>query len=740
MRKNVCLCVTGVACVLFVSVALFSLWVFRDSLRVSSLGQTEYSERLQVNGTTASADTVAGALEALSDAYGVSIMKVVTTLDEEGSPETVYTGAFSWDTFPVDQLCLLSGSVPSDQTGYLASWDTGDPAQSGLMYSFASSSHVSVRPLGADGTGLSGADGIYLVTSSRAFDSDAVNRALSQLFGLSVEDLLSVRTTQVSAPSAVSYAAVGIAVLSGCAYLLFVVTAPVSDAKRIGVCKMLGWSGGAVWASVAVPVVVSQAGMAALVDLLLLLLASPVGLDFVAVLVGAQALVVLLTQAMGAAALLVIRRIPVVSMLENGVSLRVPLVASVSLKLLVAAGIVAVMVGMSGTFDDVVEQCRSVALWNREGGSYYVFASSALTDEQLSSASSGDTRYDDKFASLWGLLNDAYDGRYVSASTSVPLEGSQVGYRNLTTGTSGSTDPAAAARGTSREWTEMDVNVNYLDEIGLTDEGGSPLRLDETESRRILLLPSTMPEEDRETVLSRVAYLLDTLHQAEAIRWGEAGKTWDESFDVLVYLGGTQLFSFSRDVGASTGYLVEDPYFLVLTEANVTNMEKSSLALTGTGARMLLPIDEREASDLQSWLAANGFADDRIELAPLSDAFSDQTALMLSSMGLVAEILALVLAFDAGTSWLLSSLLVLARGRRYAVERLLGWGWSVRHGRELLGVGMVALLAMAAMLVTGCGTVAVVAGVVCLGLDALVFLMVLRRFESRGVLALVKGA
>lgn len=517
-----------------------------------------------------------------------------------------------------DQLNLLSGSVPSDQAGFLASWDTGDPAQSGLMYSFAGSSRVSVRQLGEDDSGLSGADGIYLITSVEAYDTDAVNEALSELFGLPVDDLLSIRTVQVSAPSAVFYAAAGIAVLCGCAYLLFVVSAPISDAKRIGTCKLLGWSGGAVWASIAVPVVVAQACTAVLADLRLLATVSPMGRDFLAVLVGAQVAVVLVTQVMGALALLVIRRVPVASMLENGVSLRVPLAASAVLKLLVAAGIVLVMAGMSDTFDEVFEQCRGVALWNQEGGSYYMFSSSELTDEQLSSASSRDTRYDDKFASLWELLNDEYDGCYVHASESDPVQGSQTSYRyrNLTTGEEGATDPAAASRDTSRAWTEMVVNVNYLDELALTDEGGEPLRIDETESRRVLLLPSTMPEEDRETVLARVAYVLDTMYQAEVIRWGDAGKTWDGSLDVYVYQGGEELFSFSSGVGASTGYLVEDPYFLVLTEANVTNMEKASLTLTGTSARMFLPIDEQEADELQTWLVSNGFADDGIELAP----------------------------------------------------------------------------------------------------------------------------
>lgn len=797
MRKNVRLCVTAVVCLLFVTVAVFSLWAYGDSQRVSSLGETEYSERLQVNGSSASADTVVAALDALSDAYDVSIMRVVASLGDDGGQETVYAGAFSWDTFPVDQLCLLSGSVPSDGEGFLASWETGEPDQTGLMYSFAGSSRVSVRPLGeavSDSAGettsdsasegssastavaqasaapaLSGPDGIYLVTSTRPYDADAVNQALSQLFGLSVDELLSVRTTHVSAPSVVMYASVAIAVVSGCAYLLFVVSAPVSDAKRIGVCKMLGWSGGATWSSVAVPVLASQACAAVLADALLLLLASPVGWDFVAALVAAQAVVVLLTQAMGALALLVIMRIPVASMLGNGVSLRVPLAASVSLKLLVVAGIVVVMAGMSGTFDDVAEQCRSVALWNREGGSYYVFASSALTDEQLRSVFSGDTSYSDKFASLYEMLNDEYGGCYVTAGESVPLEqGAEASYRVLSSASgdasatggavdpvsvsatgaadpvsasaTGTTDPAAAGRATSREWTEMDVNANYLDGIDLTDEAGNPIRIDESDARRVVLLPSTMPEEDRRTVLSRVAYNLDTMYQAESVRWGDAASTWDGGLDVMVYQGGRELFSFSRSVGEDTGYLVEDPFFLVLTKANASNMERSSLALTGTSARMLLPFDDGEAQHLEGWLAENGFADDEIALAPLSDAFSEETARMLSSMGLLAAVVGLVLALDAGTSWLLASLLVMSHGRRYAVERLLGWGWPARHERGLRIVGAVATLAAAAMLVLGCGAVAMVVGAACLGVDALVLMMVLRRSEGRSVMALVKGA
>ena len=64
----------------------------------------------------------------------------------------------------------------------------------------------------------------------------------------------------------------------------------------------------------------------------------------------------------------------------------------------------------------------------------------------------------------------------------------------------------------------------------------------------------------------------------------------------LVYEGGKSFFSYDRRVGEASGNMVDDPVFLVLTKANITNMERSGLVRSGVGFPLKLPIGEQEAT------------------------------------------------------------------------------------------------------------------------------------------------
>lgn len=80
------------------------------------------------------ADTFIGLLESISDAQSVSIFKSTSSL-QDGKQSLVVSGAFAWDTFPVDQLEVTGGSLPNTQHEYLASYDAGDAKQCGTISS-----------------------------------------------------------------------------------------------------------------------------------------------------------------------------------------------------------------------------------------------------------------------------------------------------------------------------------------------------------------------------------------------------------------------------------------------------------------------------------------------------------------------------------------------------------------------------------------------------------------------------
>ena len=100
-----------------------------------------------------------------------------------------------------------------------------------------------------------------------------------------------------------------------------------------------------------------------------------------------------------------------------------------------------------------------------------------------------------------------------------------------------------------------------------------------------------------------------TLFEAEALRWKEGGAKRSGEMLCLVYEGGKSFFSYDRRVGEASGNMVDDPVFLVLTKANITNMERSGLVRSGVGFPLKLPIGEQEATQLKGYLDSHNAVD-----------------------------------------------------------------------------------------------------------------------------------
>lgn len=341
-----------------------------------------------------------------------------------------------------------------------------------------------------------------------------------------------------------------------------------------------------------------------------------------------------------------------------------------------------------------------------------MIAETRFTDRQAESLSSGDGEYRRRFGDLYPMLNDEYGALFVKA---VDLE-----------------DVVGAGSDAPPPVTVMDVNPNYLEREGVLSAGGGRLDVPEETAGRVVALPSTMGEGERDAVVRYLRGYFESLYESQGLRW-------DGALDLVTYEGGRDYFSYNRSVQAGNGNMVAGPIFNILTKKNMTPMERSDLSVTGVDAPLLLPVDRAQADRLERWFDENGFEEDDVRIDALAEVYGDQLVAMGGAMASVFAFLGAVLALDGFADVLTARLLVLGRGRRYGVERLLGWGWFGRHGVEAVGLGAVVLVAGAVSALAGTGAAAFFGLLATLLLDYAVFFLALGLLEWGGVDAVAKG-
>lgn len=140
------------------------------------------------------------------------------------------------------------------------------------------------------------------------------------------------------------------------------------------------------------------------------------------------------------------------------------------------------------------------------------------------------------------------------------------------------------------------------------------------------------------------------------------------------------------------------------------------------------PLPVSEPTSLRRGWPKTGFRN-HIRIDTLAHAYGELLSAMGAAVGSMLALLAAVLVLDGFASVLIARLLVLGSGRRYCVERLLGWGWLARYGTTVVAVAAVVAASLLVSLLFGVGPVAFVCLAVALAVDCAVFFWPLGRWS-----------
>ncbi len=708
MRAKAELCIVCAVGMILATAAAFLYADYADQTRVSQVLDGPYSLTVQVAQGTRDSGDVMRSLKDIANTAHVSVLWREARVLSDGSSQTVWRGFIDHDTFPVDRLMLTDGCLPTKAGEYAETERTGETLQVGLMYSFSGSSHVRLEM--ADDDGTLPATCVLRVVSTVPFESQDMRAAIATAFGVEPDQLDDQRVHE----EVVAGGGIVLLALAGAGfcllYLLLVASACVSQSKLVGIQKMLGWSRRTILAQICRPGIVAQISTGLLLDFAISAIKGPLPAAILRIILAAQAAMFLSMSAAGLVAASIAMRVPVAGSLKKGLSLRAPLTAGALLQAVVLLSIAAFCGVVSPSVEETLARWSSSGVWEKEG-SAYVIASMANTDEFYSYVSTGDTSYLEKFSDLYDYLDTEYGALYTDCHD----------------------------LGNSRC---LDVNSNYLKALGLVDEAGEAIAVDDDSSAPLVILPSSMAEDQKSAALEEAKAYLESCASAERSLMGRQDDASDGTVELktATYTGRISVFAFDGRTTDSDGGMVDNPVLIVFPGLGMPKFLKSGLMQAGAGAVVRLPIDQATADDLEEWLIQNGFDGERIKLAPFSSAIFEELAQMRSSSMTLALILVAILVICCAAGAVLAKLLVYARGREIAVGRLLGWSGFARYEREAkLVIGLFCLYC-GVLVAMRCGASAWAAALVAFLLWSLVCAACLSVRERAAVTDVLKGA
>lgn len=713
----------AIALSLVLSSAAFVLgFAFSDSQRLATIGTTEYSVPFHINGTNVSTDDALSFFNNLSSTYNVSIVKTTETVND-GEATTIKSGVFSTETYPVEQLVLTSGAFPERLEEFVATTDSDDPNQSGLMYDFGGDDPVVVQSLDKEYSETGKVDGIYSIESTVFYDR-AVVAEISDYFSIDENSLLEKTSSKVSGISGLFYITLGALGLLLLLTALINALSPILKLKLINSQKLLGWSTLSIWFDSIKGSLTFSVVIACLI-LSVCYFIPGWSRQFFVSLLAVLVITLIVMIALSTVSLFATKRIKAVGALKGDSPFRLSLAGAAILKILFVVCISISSVPIAQNIEILIKNHESQKYWV-EYGNYYVISQFIMQDNDKNSLLTGDPALSDKFASLYDDLNNELGAIYARS----------VDYPEI-----------IQSNDFSDTYQTLTVNPNYLKRHHVVDMNDNPFDFPENEANIIILIPQSRESETEEFVeQAKDDWVFN--EESEKRRYANVSDVAENSesknevpeVSFYIYNDAHKFFSFNERVAVENDYLLESPLIKVVTNHNIQQSEKWYLQTIGLNAPIKIPsLTDEDKAAFYEIAYQHGFTEESIFIDTLVNCIASEIAQSQNSMNNLMLVFIVLFLLCAVSSFALIHIVLTSRRRWLDVARYLGYSLLTRHWQTILFiVGIYAVCISVVGLVTGSVLACMV--VLCAAiLDAIISALVVWRLEARNTALLLKG-
>jgi hypothetical protein len=392
------------------SAAVFSVYIQgKDYEYLMNLGQTSRSFNIYLKNAVSSPKEVAAELERLAQKYSASILKTDYSFSEE--IQITKSGIFTNEYLQSLNIDLLSGTLPDNESDYMATFSSGDANQTGRMRDIFQDTPLIFQSMQRyilqDDVSM---NGVYLV------DMDSENKEdflleLSQFNNQSKEDLLEAGYGQQFDSNYILIFSVLCIIVTGI-YLLMCIFYPVSKRKEISVLKLLGYGPKELFAHLYKSILLLAGAFLLALSLLVYFLIADAPFAFLWQLIGVQGLILLLCIMISWLTLFVINKFSASSVLKGYGNFKAALYFTYLIKFCMMVVLVMVLPSTASSMQYAINDIRAQYLYVKNSSELTLYDWDYIGNE-FQEMLSGNSDLDARLEQLFKQLEISADAQYV---------------------------------------------------------------------------------------------------------------------------------------------------------------------------------------------------------------------------------------------------------------------------------------------------------------------------------------
>lgn len=674
---------------------------YEDQLHAETLGLPENRIRIQV--PSCSPQQLKAVIEDLHARYQCAFVRE-DIMEENGRTVTVRSVS-QQELF--SNIPLQQGRIPQNESQFIATYETGDPRQNGIIPDLFDDDPRQFRfledywnqfPENAGGS-------YYLCCPPN--DQDQALETLAAALDTTVDQLGQVNSYKQYDPGPVKIIAAGI-VLLGLLFALLCLFYPVNQIKTIGVYKLLGFSGAEIWTRLLWPVFGSGLAGVILVMIGQWIVVKNRTAVYMFQSFAVQMIVLCAGIVLSGASLLIIRQYTLSAILKGNHHGRLVYWASLGLKLAVFVSFALLAPVLVSLMHTIWYQVQAAHAYE-QAAEELTISQYDFVDDEFQQKLNGNDVLNEKMSRFFEQIEQTADARYVYP---VLYDGSY--FHGIQKSVPEDFDPIAAMYVNENE---LDLYASWFDEPVSTYFSGSGLSV---------LVPDTMDQKRIEKTIEAVSY-----------PWTAAQK--EISLSLHTYRGKERPVFTQNAFLIDRGHgFVNDPVFVCLDHT----VPEAWIGMDSQALSNPIRVSDtkRNRKAIEAALKENGLARNAVRFASVYDAvFRSTMEAMKTSTFVIMGAVGFLFFVDLLASAYLMQIVLLIRRKEIFVRKILGHSFMSRYRTEWIHMILIVLSGTAIVMrnVPSMNAFAVYGLLVLL--DLFMMYGMIRRQENKALSLLLKG-
>lgn len=651
MKKTISICLF--VSILFASLVIINSYQTKDKIRLQDIEMTPTAFNFYIQNADKSIAEEVAFLSKLAIDEQVSIFR---TDEEDGI--IIKSVVFNQESFPFEQFNLAKTNLFEKKDTIYASFDKEGEKITGKIPTFVSQNKIVLQTLEKYFSDSSKSfNGIYSVVSTSEIQKQKIIDKLSAFFNLNEDILL---TPQVhGATGFVNRNLMMYVVILGINFLiltLVILYSPLTKMKDIGVMKLNGLSNGSIFFELIrfnLAVIISSC---VVLNLGILSFFQYHPQNFFVHLFLAQLIVLLLYVLINSFVYVTIRKITVSKMLKNFLDFKLGVIACFAIKGCITLLITLLLVILSISFDDLVEQYRINSEWEKKGN-VLTLETYNITGEDFTNFLLDNNKLEERMASVLPEFEREVNAMFISSEVIEP--------QNIY-----SKEKTKNLFKLQESYQVMRVNTNFLNTLPIDYTQSNQERI-----REFLLPKAYQADEKKMKYFCQLFLFYDLSSENQK-------NTIVEQIPVHIdYYENKNLSVFSYDLEWGTTFV--NPIFVLSNAHNLTLFEQKIMASTGVGNPLKIENTVRNRQKIQAILEKKQLTDLEMKFSTLNSILGNDLASVKLGIRFISAILITIFILNIVSTVFLLACIIQSKKKQLSVYKFLGIKFFDRYKSEI---------------------------------------------------------